>query len=196
MRKMVVSGVLLASALILNSCGTGPGSDVGNSVFMDTLSIDPSYIQADIVDRKDYNGDNICDEYIISGSNVTVNVTFKSVPINGGIVPSDVTFTKYRVEYYPANTTSPQIAARLYPTACTVQPETETTCSFVVAAQDLKEYFYTNNLRGAYNVKLIIEGSEVLYDKDIKIEVGAYVILTSLSAIMMINVHHSRNEYV
>ena len=176
MRKMVVSGVLLASALILNSCGTGPGSDVGNSVFMDTLSIDPSYIQADIVDRKDYNGDNICDEYIISGSNVTVNVTFKSVPINGGIVPSDVTFTKYRVEYYPANTTSPQIAARLYPTACTVQPETETTCSFVVAAQDLKEYFYTNNLRGAYNVKLIIEGSEVLYDKDIKIEVGAYVI--------------------
>ncbi len=170
--KSVMAGGFI---FLLNSCGTGPGSDVGNSVFIDTLGIDPNYIQADIVDRKDYDGDNICDDYVIPASNVTVSVTFKSVPIKSGVIPSDVTFTSYTVEYYPANSTSPRINPRKYPTACTVQPETETTCSFVVAAQDLKADFYNNNQTGIYNIKLIIHGNEVLYDNDVKIEVGAHI---------------------
>ncbi|WP_457621356.1 choice-of-anchor D domain-containing protein [Persephonella sp.] len=175
MRKTITVGALLIFAVMMNSCGTGPGSDVGNSVFVDTLSIDPNYIQSDIIDRKDIDGDGICDEYIIPAAD-TITVTLKSLPLQSGITASDVTITSYTVEYYPANTASPNITTRKYTTACTVQPETETTCSFVVAAQDLKEELAAAGLTGSYNLKLILEGSEVLYDKDIKIEVGAYII--------------------
>lgn len=180
MRKTAVTGLFAAIGIFISSCGTGPGSDVGNSVFIETLNIDPTYITADIVDRKDIDGDGTCDYYVISAENVLVNVTFKSTPVGTtNIVPSDVIITKYTVEYYPANSTSPAISPQTFPTTCTIKSETETTCYFIVASYDLKEIFYNyyinNNLTGSYHIKIKAEGNEVLYDKDITLEFGAEI---------------------
>jgi len=178
MRKGVMISLLSVSALMFNSCGTGVSSDSGGSVLVDTLSVEPTYISADVVDAYDDNGDNICERYVIPADDITVSVTFKSYPVQDSILPSDVTIYKYTVEYYPVDSSSPPLSAATYLITCTIKPETETTCNFTVASHKLKSYIVNNRLYGAnYNLKITAYGNEVLYDNDLKFEIaGGYII--------------------
>jgi len=168
------------STVALNSCGTGtgPGSEIGGSVFISAVDINPSYIEADVVSAKDYEGnDGICDEWLIAGENVQISITFKSQSTSDAVEPSDVKIYKYTVEYVPRNG-SPQLSPQTYETTCSITPDSETTCNFTVASHALKDYIYANNFWGAdYDVKIKIKANEILYDNDISINVnGGYII--------------------
>ncbi|WP_457623995.1 hypothetical protein [Persephonella sp.] len=174
MKKILSTFLIFSLSLILTSCGTGPGSDNGGSVFVNVLSVDPNYISADVIDAYDDNNDNVCDRYVIPADDIVVNITFKSEAISDNVKASDVSFYKYVVEYYPVRTNFPGLEAKSYLTTCTVKPNEETTCTFTVASHNLKQFIVENGLYGAdYNVKITAYGNEVLYDNEIKVEIAA-----------------------
>ncbi|WP_456393183.1 hypothetical protein [Persephonella sp.] len=174
MRKTFTALFVISLSSLFVSCGTGPGSDTGGSVFVNALNVDPNYISADVIDAYDDNSDNVCDRFVIPADDIVVNITFKSEAVSDTVKASDVNFYKYVVEYFPVRSDSPRLEAKSYVTTCTVKPDTETTCTFTVASHNLKQFIVENNLYGAdYNVKITAFGNEVLYDNEIKLEIAA-----------------------
>ncbi len=99
---------LCISILISGSCGGGPeGYQEYDSVAVGIASIVPTKLESDVIVKKDFDGDGLCEG--ISFQDDTIVVTLKSLaitPAEGNFWTSPVVIDKYKLTFINASSTN------------------------------------------------------------------------------------------
>ncbi len=169
--KSLVKG-LFAAAIFTSvvSCGTGGNADSGASVLLEIDSIIPSFLDIDLVEKRNNDNDTICDEcYIPIGD--SVDITFRSiVPENSTIQPSDISIVSYTVTYIPKTKDVPvEFRVMQFPGTCLIPAGQTRTCTFPIFLDSFKKTFYIQGWADNYDLKITIKAKEIIYDKTLTI---------------------------
>ncbi|NPA52497.1 MAG: hypothetical protein GXO22_06350 [Aquificae bacterium] len=164
---------LLAGMISFSSCDVGGGADTGVSVLVTASTNGVSFIQSDIIAIYDENENEICGDAgdrIFIPPEETLEVYFKLTPILPNLDPSSVRIVKATLNYTPKKDTYEPIPPLEVDIPTVIFGENlETTVVIPVITQEVKEYFFLNNLVGTYQVKVTFDVVEVYYDENFQV---------------------------
>ena len=169
-RKYIAGFILLSSMLFLNCGGSGDGSDVGVTVFVDA-STPATLVDSDFLLHLK-GDDDTCgtpDDEIYIPASETIDVNFYAHPLHDDISASPVKVERAEIQYIPKSGT---LTARTDYITINYVFKDSGTIHFPVLSKVLKNTIYSAGESGEYYVKVIFKLNEVEYDKDLEVRIG------------------------
>jgi len=171
--------IIIITVLSIVACGPGKNSDIGSTSVV-TASTQDTLVDGDIVYIEDTNNNGVCGDAgdtIYTPQEETVTVSFTAKELNKDIQVSPISVYEVNIIYIPQDSNSPSINSKIMKLGYTF--EGTGTLNIPIIDTDTKRSFYQNNQTGRYRVRIILKMNEVMYDKNLTVEIGTNLTLSN-----------------